>query len=304
MVLLRLLIIMSGKLSLKWNDFQSNILKTFTSLRNEDDLFDVTLVSDDQVQVSAHKLALSAASEYFKTIFKMNKHAHILIYLSGLKSEDINNVLEYIYSGEVQIGQNEIGQFLEVAKRFKLEGLTSLNNQVVDDKIECKVSKTKVKNNQEVYDDIEYKVSKTKVENNEVVYDEFECKVSKTEAENNPTNLLLEEDDKSPTNKEPYQSRKKRSDVESLEMVSEYFNSIDELDAIIKTEIVKDNDGMFKCRRCPHISKFASAIQDHVETHIEGISFRCNLCGKTYRTRHSLRNHLKRHQKWTFLEKK
>ena len=48
---------MTEKFCLKWNDFQSNVAKSFSKLRNEDDFFDVTLVSDDKQQVSAHKLS-------------------------------------------------------------------------------------------------------------------------------------------------------------------------------------------------------------------------------------------------------
>merc|ERR1712126_796650 len=91
---------MSEKFCLKWNDLQTNIGKSFKSLRHDDDLFDVTLVSDDHNQVSAHKLVLSACSEYFKNIFKTNKHSHPLLCLEGVNSEELNDVLDYIYNGE------------------------------------------------------------------------------------------------------------------------------------------------------------------------------------------------------------
>ena len=114
---------MSEKFCLKWNDFHSNIGKSFKSLRYDDDLFDVTLVCDDHSQVSAHKLVLSACSEYFKNIFKNNKHSHPLLSLEGVSSNDLNNVLDYIYNGETQIFQDNLDRFLDVAQRFKLEGL-------------------------------------------------------------------------------------------------------------------------------------------------------------------------------------
>ena len=93
---------MSEKFSLKWNDFQSNISKTFGSVRTEEYLCDVTLVSDDSRQVSAHKLVLSACSEYFKDIFRKNqKHNHLLLCLDGITSNDLTNVLDYIYNGHI-----------------------------------------------------------------------------------------------------------------------------------------------------------------------------------------------------------
>ena len=114
---------MSEKFCLKWNDFQSNVSNSFSLLRNEDYLHDVTIVSDDNEQIAAHKLVLSACSEYFKSIFKKNKHSHPLLCLEGLSSQDVRNVMDYIYNGELQIFQEDLDRFLNIAQRFKLEGL-------------------------------------------------------------------------------------------------------------------------------------------------------------------------------------
>ena len=46
------------KFSLKWNDFQSLVSRSFSVLRGEEDFYDVTLVSNDQTQLPAHKLVL------------------------------------------------------------------------------------------------------------------------------------------------------------------------------------------------------------------------------------------------------
>ena len=118
---------MSERFSLKWNDFQSNVSKSFSLLRNEEYLHDVTLVGDDHRQLPAHKLVLSTCSEYFKDIFKNNKHSHPLLCLDGIKNDELNNILDYIYNGEVQIYQENLEQFLSIAQRFKLKGL--LDNQ-------------------------------------------------------------------------------------------------------------------------------------------------------------------------------
>jgi len=115
---------MSEKFSLKWNDFQSNVSRTFSLLRSEEEFFDVSLVSDDQKMMSAHKLVLSASSPYFKHILTNNKHSHPLLCLDGVSSGELQFVLDYIYHGEVQIYQEQLDRFLEVAQRLKLEGLT------------------------------------------------------------------------------------------------------------------------------------------------------------------------------------
>ena len=114
---------MDEKFCLKWNDFESNISKSFAKLRGETQLFDVTLVGQDQEKVSAHRLVLSACSEFFKNIFYSNTHSHPMLYLDGMDSSDINLMLDYIYQGEIQIQHDHLDRFLEISNKFKLEGL-------------------------------------------------------------------------------------------------------------------------------------------------------------------------------------
>ena len=115
---------MPEKFSLKWNDFHSNVSKSFSLSRNEDYLHDVTLVSDDHHQMSAHKLVLSSSSEYFKNIFKnMKNSSQPVLCLQGTNSADLSNILEYVYNGEVQIFQDKLDHFLSIAHSLKLNGL-------------------------------------------------------------------------------------------------------------------------------------------------------------------------------------
>ena len=80
----------------------------------------VKLVTDDNEQTVGHKLVLSACSEYFKSIFKKNKHSHPLVCIEGVSSKDVRNVMNYIYNGEVQILQEYLDRFLSVAQRLRL----------------------------------------------------------------------------------------------------------------------------------------------------------------------------------------
>ena len=94
------------KFSLKWNDFSSNVQNSFQNLRKEEDFFDITLIGDDCKHVTAHKLVLSSSSAYFKTVFSKNKkyfQSDAMICLEGLNQSDLNNILDYIYHGELQM---------------------------------------------------------------------------------------------------------------------------------------------------------------------------------------------------------
>ena len=85
----------NDKYCLAWNDFQRTVSKSFGILRNEDDLCDVTLVSDDLVFVSAHKVVLSASSQFFKSLIKnVKSNPNPLLYLGGVTSKNLNYCLD------------------------------------------------------------------------------------------------------------------------------------------------------------------------------------------------------------------
>ena len=110
---------MAEKFSLKWNDFATNVSNSFSRLRQETRLYDVTLVSNDHQQVSAHKLVLSACSEVFSTIFNSNNGSNMMLYLDSVDVRELNLMLDYIYQGEVQIQQEYLDSFIELATKFK-----------------------------------------------------------------------------------------------------------------------------------------------------------------------------------------
>ena len=115
---------MTEKLCLKWNDFQENIRTSFGICREDKDFSDITLVCEDDVQVDAHKLILAASSPVFKDILKRAKHPNPLIYMRGLKSVDLVAILDFLYLGEAQVGQENLESFLALAEELKLKGLT------------------------------------------------------------------------------------------------------------------------------------------------------------------------------------
>lgn len=238
---------MGEKFDLTWKDYNSNIAKSFSSLRHEDKLNDVTLVSDDHVQISAHKVVLSSSSEYFKDIFIKNKHSHPMLCLVGVSSQEINHVLDYIYHGQVQIHQDNLDLFLGVAQKFQLEGLVGQTENEIN-------------------------VESSKRDNH------YEVELPSFSNDNDVVNLKKE-------------IARTASESETVP-VSEMFNNIDELDSRINQEISRDTNGYWQCGRCPKIAKNKGHIKEHFESHIDGLSFPCEFCDKTCRSRMALRNHL------------
>ena len=142
------------KFSLKWNDFSTNVHKSFQNLRKEEDFFDITIVGDDCKHVTAHKLVLASSSEYFRMLFSNNKkyfQSNAMICLDGLNQNDLNNVLDYISHGEIQIYQHDMDRFLGIAERLKLKGLIGGKQQKDEDDGQVKTEHFVVENTMREY---------------------------------------------------------------------------------------------------------------------------------------------------------
>ena len=227
---------MSEKFCLKWNGFQTNVTKSFSALRNEDEFFDVTLVGDDNIHASAHKVVLSACSDFFKSILKQTKHSHPMLCLEGINSQEMNNVLDYIYNGEVEIFQEKLDRFLEVASRFQLEGL--IGNEKAPD------------------------MSKT---------EEIELEESDVYVEPKPQNI---QDTTMKTNTDYTKSM--------VSINGSQLTDISELDGLIG-DLLEKQVNCYLCKPCGKILKNKGHAFEHAETHIDGLSYECQQCNKTFR---------------------
>jgi len=117
----------SEKFCLKWNDFESNISSAFKDIRDEKEFFDITIACEDD-QLQAHKVILSACSPFFKNVLRRNQHQHPLLYLKGVSFKDMEAVLNFMYHGEVNVAQDDLNSFLQVAEDLRVKGLTQNNS--------------------------------------------------------------------------------------------------------------------------------------------------------------------------------
>ena len=111
---------MSEKLCLQWNDFQENVKSAFGNLREDNDFADVTLACEDGQQVEAHKVILASSSPFFQKLLGRNKHPHPLIYMRGMKSEDLLAIVDFLYRGEANVFQENLDSFLAIAEELPL----------------------------------------------------------------------------------------------------------------------------------------------------------------------------------------
>ena len=118
------------KFNLKWNDYEYNLRQTLLHSRRKNEYSDMTLLSEDLVHIPAHKLVLSGSSRFFETILQnCDSQSQPLIYLKGVNMKDLNNILNFIYTGEVSVKQEDLNSFLAAAADLKIKGLTEPKTQ-------------------------------------------------------------------------------------------------------------------------------------------------------------------------------
>ena len=248
----------SEKLCLKWNDFQENLNSAFGVLRNDEDFADVTLVSEDGTQIETHKVLLASLSPFFMELLKKNKHPHPLIYLRGVKANELVAMIEFLYFGEAYVYQENLDDLLVLAEEFQLKGLTGSSNQ-----------HTKGKDN------------KTKA----------------TKRNKNYGTKENDEERTAPAPTHEY-NREIKTEPSSVALVSTEAHQLDEQIKSMMTTTANEitiGQQTRKAYACTVCGKEAQRINimNHIEAkHIDNnISHPCDICGKIYKTREILRKH-------------
>ena len=100
-----------------------NISSILSDSFKENNHSDVTLVSDDKIEFLAHKYVLVASSPVFENILLSNSHPHSLIYLRGVKYQELGSILQFIYLGEVSIYRSNRTRLFQAAKDLQITHL-------------------------------------------------------------------------------------------------------------------------------------------------------------------------------------
>ena len=272
------------EICVSWNNSQADIANCIRKLRENEKLFDVTLVTDDGQHIQAHKIILAAGSLFFEDIFIKSNHSNMLIYLKGIHSCELEQVLNFLYTGEAIISHEGVKVFLETAKELQVKGIEDYDSFVLTP-------------DQEVNDyNNGYEAKKETVKNGEAS-EKFINAVSAGVGVNDMVETI--EDDSQQTTEVKLEDRagfdefpdEQEKGVVRTPMDPVQVNKNKELDAQVQQLLMK-KDGLWECKICGKTSLYKNHMRQHTETHIEGVSHTCHICSKTFGSRHNLRGHI------------
>ncbi|XP_007891067.1 zinc finger and BTB domain-containing protein 24 [Callorhinchus milii] len=102
---------------------KDTILTNFEEQRKRDFLCDITLIVEN-VHFKAHKALLAASSEYFSLMFADEHHLGQTIYmLDGMAADTFHIVLEFIYTGCLNVTEKSIEHIVSTAQVLKVNDL-------------------------------------------------------------------------------------------------------------------------------------------------------------------------------------
>lgn len=122
---------------LKWHDHHQSFFLLVEELVAREQLTDVTLACGGEIVngrpsvgsgytlLSAHSLMLSVCSPYFRTLLSENRHKekHHIIHLHGVSAKHMQQLLWYMYRGELSICQEDLAPLIETARCLQIKGL-------------------------------------------------------------------------------------------------------------------------------------------------------------------------------------
>ena len=304
---------------LKQNNFDTSIREVFIDLREDDDFYDVTLACDDDGQIQAHKIILSACSPFFRAILKRNRHEHPLLFLKGVKHAQLVKVLDFVYYGEVEVAAEELNTFLAVAEDLNVKGLSqkdvlsnprnetetfTSNTRQVTNSLPVR-SERSIDDSSSVLATKQYTYSyKPQDEEIQEIVPLMPESVSCSEqpsplCEENPTDKrmkFIEDIDDDETNEKIYSNENDEA-LRNSAMDKDEWNK--ELGELVKqkmtVEVAEDEGKVHHCKTCDFTAQVNSNLRSHVEAkHFIDRKYYCICCEETKKTWQTLLVHLKR----------
>ena len=249
------------KLCLKLTDFQENAALALKTLREDKEFADVTLVCEDGQQVEAHKVILASSSPFFLNLLRMNNHPHPLIYMRGIKSEDLLAAVDFLYFGAANIHEEKLESFLALAEELQLKGLVGSGTEEETEEADIKPlakQETPEPDHLSTYEPQTPDISTSRIQSPIII---------ETEAVANYTVA---------------------ADLQNLD---------EKVKSMMETRGNRDRNHKF-ARRCKVCGKEGpySAMRDHIEAHhITGVSHTCHICGITVsKSRKGLAQHIRK----------
>ena len=265
-----------ARVVLKWDNFKLGFFSNIKTLQHDPAFSDVTLVCDNGLKISAHKIILAAASPLFNDLLQQSDSSKSLLYFSDVNHSQLKFLMDLMYSGEVTMRRCEFEDFVKLSEELQMKGAEKFKEYARENRTKANLEKLKPQD--QVLEQAEE-------------YSSYSISNDTVKSANNyiqSTSLLIKKEEDMETKFDSKCDTKKLSVMDiDLGVMN------DELNAKISSMMTKV-DRKWTCTVCGKIEKQGKAnMVKHIEgKHIEGASHPCYWCGNVFRSRNSLCSHM------------
>ncbi|XP_037090033.1 uncharacterized protein LOC119110355 isoform X2 [Pollicipes pollicipes] len=122
-------------IQLKWTSYQDDMRSLFCKLLQSEDLSDV-LITNGSKSIKCHRVILSSACKNFYDLLKTHA-GDVVIYLGSVHTSDMTSLVNFMYSGEVDVAQGRLSAFLTLARQWGVRGLCQSTDADADVDVEA-----------------------------------------------------------------------------------------------------------------------------------------------------------------------
>ena len=117
--------------------FCVELMKRLNIQRKQDYLCDITLVTNDDREFKAHRNVLSAASPFFCKLLEsdMKENREGIIRLEEISGTIMEDVLEFIYTGTVEVTQENAEELIAAGNYLIIPSLKTISGRVLERKM-------------------------------------------------------------------------------------------------------------------------------------------------------------------------
>ena len=268
-----------GTFCYRWNGYKNEMAAYCKDLYKSSTLSDVTLVSDDNKQFSAHKIVLAASSPVFETMLLFNEDFETQIFLQGVGSEFVELLLKLIYLGETEISSKNFRN-QEVMDMLECFGIDWLKNLHVEDLGTEQLLQEEEKEESQMVTDVQELLVE------EDLFDFRKGGPKSGSKSENIKNCIGEPDTEILQNLDVKTKKKVYSCI--------YCGSTSFFGPNVKKHILAIHKGItFPCKMCPYKATHQSNLRKHVLSIHEHKTYNCKLCEHKATNQSNLRAHHK-----------
>ena len=119
--------------NLTWDTYSDALRDMLRGLYTSSDHADMSIITEDGTHFKVHKHILSFCSPVFREILTISKEHNPIIYLRGVKQEEMEQILKFMYLGEASLQLDKTNEFLAVAASLQIKELPNQIEENVKD---------------------------------------------------------------------------------------------------------------------------------------------------------------------------